>query len=217
MRAQVVEIRFLNEHLLTECNNKDQFKLCPRCKEAIPTKEYKTHITKKTCQRACRCCSPLCFLMSDGRRGCRGARCVQALPHVPPGRRQARHRPAPAPVRHRLHKQPAQALPARQCALFSRKSRDADGWGAGNRARCRCGCGGCATPLTRTQALRLGLLCLLVLLFFVVGRRRVAVVNRTHHESSLPLCLVGWMLTLRARLALRQRRQQARREAARCP
>ena len=46
---QVVEIAAINEHLLTECENKDKFAKCPRCQEAREKKEMDVHITEKTC------------------------------------------------------------------------------------------------------------------------------------------------------------------------
>ncbi len=48
---QVVEIASFTDHLLTECDNKDQHKKCPRCSEAIPVSDYDAHIKDKTCPR----------------------------------------------------------------------------------------------------------------------------------------------------------------------
>ncbi len=48
---QVVEIAGLTEHLLTECESKDQFRKCPRCSEAIPKAEYDQHVADSTCPR----------------------------------------------------------------------------------------------------------------------------------------------------------------------
>ncbi|XP_072040175.1 centrosomal protein of 104 kDa-like isoform X2 [Amphiura filiformis] len=59
---QVVEISAINDHLLTECENKDKFAKCPRCQEAREKKEMDVHLSEKTCPRAkqgqARC--PLC-------------------------------------------------------------------------------------------------------------------------------------------------------------
>lgn len=41
---QVVEISGLTEHLLRECDNKDIFKQCKICGEAIPKAEHEAHV-----------------------------------------------------------------------------------------------------------------------------------------------------------------------------
>ncbi|XP_078696734.1 centrosomal protein of 104 kDa-like isoform X3 [Branchiostoma floridae x Branchiostoma belcheri] len=46
---QVVEIAGLTEHLLTECDQSDNFQQCPRCTEAIPKEEYDEHNRLKQC------------------------------------------------------------------------------------------------------------------------------------------------------------------------
>ena len=48
---QVVEIAAINEHLLTECENKNKFAKCPRCQEAREKKEMDVHLAEKTCPR----------------------------------------------------------------------------------------------------------------------------------------------------------------------
>ena len=48
---QVVEIAGLTDHLLTECDQKDKFKKCPRCTEAIADTEFDQHVAEKTCPR----------------------------------------------------------------------------------------------------------------------------------------------------------------------
>ena len=45
----VVEIPKLNEHLLRECQDKDQAGECPRCKEAVPVEELDDHIEQQSC------------------------------------------------------------------------------------------------------------------------------------------------------------------------
>uniref|UniRef100_A0A8C9EWM6 Centrosomal protein of 104 kDa n=1 Tax=Pavo cristatus TaxID=9049 RepID=A0A8C9EWM6_PAVCR len=49
---QVVEIASLTEHLLTECDQKDSFGKCQRCREAFPKDELPKHIKSKTCNAA---------------------------------------------------------------------------------------------------------------------------------------------------------------------
>ncbi|XP_066493843.1 centrosomal protein of 104 kDa [Tiliqua scincoides] len=49
---QVVEIASLTEHLLTECDKKDNFGKCPRCCEALPKDELPKHIKGKACNPA---------------------------------------------------------------------------------------------------------------------------------------------------------------------
>jgi hypothetical protein len=47
---QVIEVQCLNEHLLSECQSKDEFNECPKCKEAIPIAQFKSHTEKNTCK-----------------------------------------------------------------------------------------------------------------------------------------------------------------------
>ncbi|XP_057274194.1 centrosomal protein of 104 kDa isoform X1 [Pezoporus wallicus] len=49
---QVVEIASLTEHLLTDCDKKDNFGKCQRCGEALPKDELPKHIKSKTCNFA---------------------------------------------------------------------------------------------------------------------------------------------------------------------
>ncbi|XP_053136874.1 centrosomal protein of 104 kDa isoform X3 [Hemicordylus capensis] len=49
---QVVEIASLTEHLLTECDRKDNFGKCPRCCEALPKDELPRHVKGKACNPA---------------------------------------------------------------------------------------------------------------------------------------------------------------------
>ena len=58
----IVEIKNLTHHRLNECSKKEKFKLCPKCKEAIPIESYEEHMKifkcnefKKNCNRC-----PLC-------------------------------------------------------------------------------------------------------------------------------------------------------------
>lgn len=41
---QVVEISYLTTHMLSECENSKYYKKCPRCKEAVHQKNFKTHV-----------------------------------------------------------------------------------------------------------------------------------------------------------------------------
>lgn len=41
---QVVEICTLRDHLLDECELRDNFKPCPKCGDALHTREYNTHV-----------------------------------------------------------------------------------------------------------------------------------------------------------------------------
>ena len=68
----LVEIKNLTEHRLNECNKKDKFSLCQRCKEAIPNELYEEHIKNGKCniyKKNCNRC-PLCHedipLSKDG-------------------------------------------------------------------------------------------------------------------------------------------------------
>ena len=40
---QVVEIAGLDEHLMEECENRDEYKLCPKCKSVVRIEEFNTH------------------------------------------------------------------------------------------------------------------------------------------------------------------------------
>ncbi|XP_022668197.1 centrosomal protein of 104 kDa-like [Varroa jacobsoni] len=46
---QVVEIGGLTRHLLDECSHRSQYKLCIRCKEAIPKNRFEGHVKLRTC------------------------------------------------------------------------------------------------------------------------------------------------------------------------
>lgn len=64
--GQGIEISTLTSHLVGECANSKYYKKCPRCKEAVHQKNYKSHVEKKEClsakplAAANRC--PLCHL-----------------------------------------------------------------------------------------------------------------------------------------------------------
>ncbi|XP_031556405.1 centrosomal protein of 104 kDa-like [Actinia tenebrosa] len=45
----VVEVSGFNEHLVTECDAKDKFSQCPRCKDVVLTVDLEEHITDNTC------------------------------------------------------------------------------------------------------------------------------------------------------------------------
>ncbi|KAK3743942.1 hypothetical protein QZH41_020283, partial [Actinostola sp. cb2023] len=47
--SQVVEVSGFNEHLLIECDAKDTFAQCPRCKDVLLTVDLEEHITEGTC------------------------------------------------------------------------------------------------------------------------------------------------------------------------
>lgn len=49
---QMLEIASLTEHLLTDCDNKDSFGKCPRCREAVPRDELPRHIKSRICNPA---------------------------------------------------------------------------------------------------------------------------------------------------------------------
>lgn len=47
-----IEVRLLNNHLLTDCAKKSESKLCKRCKEAIDVKNYEEHLKMNNCNPA---------------------------------------------------------------------------------------------------------------------------------------------------------------------
>ncbi|NXR38808.1 CE104 protein, partial [Zosterops hypoxanthus] len=49
---QMLEIASLTEHLLTDCDKRDNFGKCPRCREAVPREELPRHIKSKFCHPA---------------------------------------------------------------------------------------------------------------------------------------------------------------------
>ncbi|NXQ28602.1 CE104 protein, partial [Alaudala cheleensis] len=49
---QMLEISSLTEHLLTDCDKRDSFGKCPRCREAVPREELPRHIKSRFCQPA---------------------------------------------------------------------------------------------------------------------------------------------------------------------
>ncbi|NXI28922.1 CE104 protein, partial [Sterrhoptilus dennistouni] len=49
---QMLEIASLTEHLLTDCDKRDNFGKCPRCREAVPREELPRHIKSKICHPA---------------------------------------------------------------------------------------------------------------------------------------------------------------------
>jgi len=61
---QVIEVSMMNDHLLNECENKDNHKACPRCSEAVHDHHYAQHVKRGNClpakplKQANRC--PLC-------------------------------------------------------------------------------------------------------------------------------------------------------------
>jgi hypothetical protein len=46
---QVVEIATYTDHLLNECEAKNNYSKCNRCTEAIPKSEYDSHVSEKSC------------------------------------------------------------------------------------------------------------------------------------------------------------------------
>jgi centrosomal protein CEP104 len=57
---QVVEIPTLREHLLEECEFRDQFRPCPKCGDALHSKEFNTHVA--SCKSARPSRAPKCAL-----------------------------------------------------------------------------------------------------------------------------------------------------------
>ncbi|NXB01116.1 CE104 protein, partial [Cnemophilus loriae] len=49
---QVLEISSLTEHLLTDCDKRDSFGKCPRCREAVPRDELPRHTKSRICNPA---------------------------------------------------------------------------------------------------------------------------------------------------------------------
>ncbi|KAL9825293.1 centrosomal protein of 104 kDa [Geothlypis trichas] len=49
---QMLEICSLTEHLLTDCDKRDNFGRCPRCREAVPRDELPRHIKSRICNPA---------------------------------------------------------------------------------------------------------------------------------------------------------------------
>ncbi|KAI1231481.1 hypothetical protein IHE44_0007933 [Lamprotornis superbus] len=49
---QMLEIASLTEHLLTDCDKRDSFGKCPRCREAVPRDELPRHIKSRICNPA---------------------------------------------------------------------------------------------------------------------------------------------------------------------
>ncbi|NXK63252.1 CE104 protein, partial [Sylvietta virens] len=49
---QMLEISSLTEHLLTDCDKRDSFGKCPRCREAVPRDELPRHIKSRMCHPA---------------------------------------------------------------------------------------------------------------------------------------------------------------------
>ncbi|NWV27825.1 CE104 protein, partial [Origma solitaria] len=49
---QMLEIASLTEHLLNDCDKRDSFVKCPRCREAVPRDELPRHIKSKICNPA---------------------------------------------------------------------------------------------------------------------------------------------------------------------
>ncbi|NWT95081.1 CE104 protein, partial [Urocynchramus pylzowi] len=49
---QMLEISSLTEHLLTDCDKRDSFGRCPRCREALPRDELPKHIKSRICNPA---------------------------------------------------------------------------------------------------------------------------------------------------------------------
>ena len=67
-----VEVKNLTEHRLNQCSKKDKFKLCQRCREAIPIELYDEHTKNNKCNQYKKNCNrcPLCHedipLSKDG-------------------------------------------------------------------------------------------------------------------------------------------------------
>nr|CCA24241.1 conserved hypothetical protein [Albugo laibachii Nc14]CCA25878.1 conserved hypothetical protein [Albugo laibachii Nc14] len=73
--GQVIEIATLNDHLLLECERKNNHRECPRCGEAITSKFFEKHVSMEDClprphpKQANRC--PLCHedITPSGKKG----------------------------------------------------------------------------------------------------------------------------------------------------
>lgn len=73
--GQVIEIATLNDHLLLECERKNNHRECPRCGEAITCKFFEKHVSMEDClprphpKQANRC--PLCHedITPSGKKG----------------------------------------------------------------------------------------------------------------------------------------------------
>ena len=48
---QIVEISGLNEHFLNECDFKNDFKLCAKCREPVLNEDYENHINSNKCNK----------------------------------------------------------------------------------------------------------------------------------------------------------------------
>jgi hypothetical protein len=48
---QIVEISGLNEHFLNECDFKNEFKLCAKCREPVLNEDYENHISSNKCNK----------------------------------------------------------------------------------------------------------------------------------------------------------------------
>ena len=57
-----IEVKNLTKHRLEECEYKDEFQQCPRCKEAILIQSYDAHVEKNKCNKYKKNCNrcPLC-------------------------------------------------------------------------------------------------------------------------------------------------------------
>ncbi|NXY54747.1 CE104 protein, partial [Callaeas wilsoni] len=49
---QMLEIASLTEHLLSDCDKRDSFGKCPRCREAVPRDELPRHVKSRICNPA---------------------------------------------------------------------------------------------------------------------------------------------------------------------
>ncbi|NWR45758.1 CE104 protein, partial [Regulus satrapa] len=49
---QMLEISSLTEHLLSDCDKRDSFGKCPRCREAVPRDELPRHVKSRICNPA---------------------------------------------------------------------------------------------------------------------------------------------------------------------
>ena len=58
----LIEVKNLTQHRLEECEKSDKFKLCQRCREAIPIELYDEHVKKNKCNEFKKNCNrcPLC-------------------------------------------------------------------------------------------------------------------------------------------------------------
>jgi centrosomal protein CEP104 len=85
----VIEIETVNYHLLNECDKREQFRECGRCKESIHRDEYDMHTEEKACpiskpaKAAARCPMCHCDVVPAGEEGWRRHLLEEGCPENP--------------------------------------------------------------------------------------------------------------------------------------